>query len=58
MNAHNKANWSYHSELAESLVENFGMDAAIETCQRYGWRGTLTVLLAMKYARAGTTVDD
>jgi len=58
MNAHNKANWSYHSELAECLARNFGIDVAIDTCQRYGWSGTLAVLLAMKYCRPERTGKD
>jgi len=40
----------YSRDFADSLVDNFGLDGAIQACRRHGWSGPLTVLLVRKYA--------
>lgn len=47
-----RTTWRYSSDFANSLVDNFGLDGAIQACRRHGWNEPLTVLLVRKYAEA------
>ena len=45
-NGPEEGNHLYQRKLAAALVASVGFDAALETCQRNGWEGVLSMLAA------------
>ena len=43
-NGPEEGNHLYQRKLAAALVASLGFDAALETCQRNGWEGVLSML--------------